>query len=155
MRIGKLPELEVGMHVERILSLKGNDVISVATNETIGVAANILSENRIGAILIRDDDGFVRGVLSERDIVRGLADMGPRCLETGVAELMTRDVVFCGPEDDIDTIMAIMTNRRIRHLPVMQDNQLLGIISIGDVVKFRIEEIKSEADAMRQYIATG
>jgi CBS domain-containing protein len=155
MRIGKLPELEVGMHVERILALKGNDVISVATNETIGVAANILSENRIGAILVRDDDGFVRGVLSERDIVRGLADMGPRCLETGVAELMTRDVVFCGPEDDIDTIMAIMTNRRIRHLPVMQDNQLLGIISIGDVVKFRIEEIKSEADAMRQYIATG
>ena len=143
------------MHVERILALKGNDVISVATNETIGVAANILSETRIGAILVRDDDGFVRGVLSERDIVRGLADMGPRCLETGVAELMTRDVVFCGPEDDIDTIMAIMTNRRIRHLPVMQDNQLLGIISIGDVVKIRIEEIKSEADAMRQYIATG
>ena len=135
--------------------MKGNDVISVATNETIGVAANILSKNRIGAILVRDDDGFVRGVLSERDIVRGLADLGSRCLETGVVELMTRDVVFCGPEDDIDTIMAIMTDRRIRHLPVMRENQLLGIISIGDVVKFRIEEIKSEADAMRQYIATG
>ena len=143
------------MHVERILALKGNDVISVTTNETIGVAANILSENRIGAILVRDDDGFVRGVLSERDIVRGLADLGSRCLETGVVELMTRDVVFCRPEDDIDTIMAIMTDRRIRHLPVMRENQLLGIISIGDVVKFRIEEIKSEADAMRQYIATG
>ena len=143
------------MHVERILALKGYDVISVTTNETIGVAANILSENRIGAILVRDDDGFVRGVLSERDIVRGLADLGSRCLETGVVELMTRDVVFCGPEDDIDTIMAIMTDRRIRHLPVMRENQLLGIISIGDVVKFRIEEIKSEADAMRQYIATG
>ena len=143
------------MHVERILALKGNDVISVTTNETIGVAANILSENRIGAILVRDDDGFVRGVLSERDIVRGLADLGSRCLETGVVELMTRDVVFCGSEDDIDTIMAIMTDRRIRHLPVMRENQLLGIISIGDVVKFRIEEIKSEADAMRQYIATG
>ena len=143
------------MHVERILALKGNDVISVTANETIGVAANILSENRIGAILVRDDDGFVRGVLSERDIVRGLADLGSRCLETSVVELMTRDVVFCGPEDDIDTIMAIMTDRRIRHLPVMRENQLLGIISIGDVVKFRIEEIKSEADAMRQYIATG
>ena len=143
------------MHVERILALKGNDVISVTTNETIGVAANILSKNRIGAILVRDDDGFVRCVLSERDIVRGLADLGSRCLETGVVELMTRDVVFCGPEDDIDTIMAIMTDRRIRHLPVMRENQLLGIISIGDVVKFRIEEIKSEADAMRQYIATG
>ena len=135
--------------------MKGNDVISVATNETIVVAANILSKNRIGAILVRDDDGFVRGVLSERDIVRGLADLGSRCLETGVVELMTRNVVFCGPEDDIDTIMAIMTDRRIRHLPVMRENQLLGIISIGDVVKFRIEEIKSEADAMRQYIATG
>ena len=135
--------------------MKGNDVISVATNETIGVAANILSKNRIGAILVRDDDGFVRGVLSERDIVRGLADLGSRCLETGVVELMTRDVVFCGPEDDIDTIMAIMTDRRIRHLPVMRENQLLGIISIGDVMKFRIEEIKSEADAMQQYIATG
>ena len=143
------------MYVERILALKGNDVISVTTNETIGVAANILSKNRIGAILVRDDDGFVRGVLSERDIVRGLADLGSRCLETGVVELMTRDVVFCGPEDDIDTIMAIMTDRRIRHLPVMRENQLLGIISIGDVVKLRIEEIKSEADAMRQYIATG
>ena len=143
------------MHVERILALKGNDVISVTTNETIGVAANILSENRIGAILVRDDDGFVRGVLSERDIVRGLADLGSRCLETGVVELMTRDVVFCVPEDDIDTIMAIMTDRRIRHLRVMRENELLGIISIGGVVKFRTEVIKSEADAMRQYIVTG
>ena len=143
------------MYVERILALKGNDVISVTTNETIGVAANIFSKNRIGAILVRDDDGFVRGVFSGRDIVRGLAGLGSRCLETGVVELMTRDVVFCGPEDDIDTIMAIMTDRRIRHLPVMRENQLLGIISIGDVVKFRTEEIKSEADAMRQYIATG
>jgi predicted transcriptional regulator len=81
--------------------------------------------------------------------------MGAGCLESPVAELMTRGVVFCGPEDDINTIMTIMTDRRIRHLPVMQDNQLLGIISIGDVVKFRIEEIETEATAMRQYISTG
>ena len=114
-----------------------------------------MSENRIGAILVLDDDGFVRGVFSERDIVRGLADLGSRCLETGVVELMTRDVVFCRSEDGIDTIMAIMTDRRICYLPVMRENQLLGIISIGGVVKFSIEEIKSEADAMRQYIATG
>ena len=119
------------------------------------MVADILNENRIGAILIRDDDGFVSGVLSERDIVRGLAVMGAGCLETPVSELMTREVVFCGPEDDINTIMAIMTDRRIRHLPVMRDNQLLGIISIGDVVKFRIEEIETEAATMRQYIATG
>ncbi len=142
------------MHVERILASKGNDVISISINETVGLAADVLSENRIGAILVRDDDGFVRGVLSERDIVRGLSQLGARCLDTPVVELMTRDVVFCGPEDDIDTIMSIMTERRIRHLPVMQGNQLLGIISIGDVVKFRIEEIETEAAAMRQYIAT-
>jgi CBS domain-containing protein len=146
--------LEIGMHVEQILALKGNDVISATVDETIGRAASILSENRIGAILVRDEDGFVRGVLSERDIVRGLADLGPRCLETGVAELMTRDVVFCAPGDDINKIMSIMTERRIRHLPVMRDNQLLGIISIGDVVKFRMEEIETEAAAMRQYIST-
>ena len=81
--------------------------------------------------------------------------MGPKCLSTLVAELMTRDVVFCLPEDNIDTIMSVMTERRTRHLPVMRDGQLMGIISIGDVVKFRMEEIENEADAMRQYIATG
>jgi CBS domain-containing protein len=142
------------MHVERILALKGNEVISVQVDETVGRAAGILSSNRIGAILVRDDDGFVEGVLSERDIVRGMARFGTRCMEASVSELMTRDVIHCRPEDDIDTIMAVMTERRIRHLPVIGAGQLLGIISIGDVVKFRIEEIESEAAAMRQYIAT-
>ncbi|MDA1099126.1 MAG: CBS domain-containing protein [Proteobacteria bacterium] len=142
------------MHVERILVLKGNEVISVRIDETVVRAIEILNSNRIGAILVRDDDGFVEGVLSERDIVRGMAQMGARCMEATVGELMTRDVIRCRPEDNIDTIMAVMTERRIRHLPVMVDDQLLGIISIGDVVKFRIEEIESEAAALRQYIAT-
>ena len=143
------------MHVEHILATKGKDVISVKMGDTIGRAAEILNQNRIGAILVRDDSGYVEGILSERDIVCGMADMGAECLSTPVADLMTRDVVFCLPEDNIDTIMAIMTERRIRHLPVMRDGELMGIISIGDVVKYRIEEIQSEADAMRQYIATG
>ena len=142
------------MHVERILALKGDGVISVPINETIGRAAEILSRNRIGAVLVCDDEGYVEGVLSERDIVRGLAQTGARCMEAPVIEFMTRDVVHCSPEDDIDTIMAVMTERRIRHLPVLGGGQLLGIISMGDVVKFRIEEIETEAAAMRQYIAT-
>ncbi len=142
------------MHVERILAAKGNTVISVDLDETIGRAAEILFDNRIGAILIRNEDGHVEGVLSERDIVRGMAQIGDQCMTATVSDLMTRNVVYCQPEDDIDTIMSVMTEHRIRHLPVMRGDQLLGIISIGDVVKFRIEEIESEAAAMRQYIAT-
>jgi len=142
------------MHVERILALKGNEVISVRLDDTIGRAAGLLSDNRIGAVLVRDDEGFVEGVLSERDIVRGVARIGARCMDTSVVDLMTREVIYCQPEDDIDTIMSVMTEHRVRHLPVMRDGHLLGIISIGDVVKFRIEEIEFEAAAMRKYIAT-
>ncbi len=142
------------MHVERILALKGNEVISVRLDDTIGRAAGLMSDNRIGAVLVRDDEGFVEGVLSERDIVRGVARIGARCMDTSVDELMTREVIYCQPEDDIDTIMSVMTEHRVRHLPVMRDGHLLGIISIGDVVKFRMEEIEFEAAAMRKYIAT-
>ncbi len=142
------------MHVERILTSKGSDVITVSTDETIGKAAEILFDNRIGAVLVRNEDGSVEGVLSERDIVRGMAQIGAHCTEAQVSDLMTRNVVYCLPEDNIDTIMSVMTEHRIRHLPVMRDDQLLGIISIGDVVKYRIEEIENEAAAMRQYIAT-
>ncbi|MDP6831207.1 MAG: CBS domain-containing protein, partial [Alphaproteobacteria bacterium] len=136
------------------LAAKGNDVISVKIDETIARAAEVLFDNRIGAILVQNEEGLVEGVLSERDIVRGMAQIGSHCMEATVADLMTRNVVFCQPEDNIDTIMSVMTEHRIRHLPVMRGDQLLGIISIGDVVKFRIEEIESEAAAMRQYIAT-
>ncbi len=142
------------MHVERILTSKGSDVITVNIDETIGKAAEILFDNRIGAVLVRNVDGSVEGVLSERDIVRGMSQIGAHCTEALVSDLMTRNVVYCLPEDNIDTIMSVMTEHRIRHLPVMRDDQLLGIISIGDVVKYRIEEIESEAAAMRQYIAT-
>ena len=142
------------MHVERILASKGSDVTTVNNDETIGKAAKILFDNRIGAVLVRNEGGSVEGVLSERDIIRGMAQIGAHCMEALVSDLMTRNVVYCLPEDNIDTIMSVMTEHRIRHLPVMRDDQLLGIISIGDVVKFRIEEIESEAAAMRQYIAT-
>lgn len=142
------------MHVDRILTSKGSDVISIGIDDSIGKAAEVLFDNRIGAILVRDEHGTVEGVLSERDIVRGMAQIGAHCMDALVSDLMTRNVVYCLPDDSIDTIMSVMTEHRIRHLPVMQDGELLGIISIGDVVKFRIGEIESEAAAMRQYIAT-
>ncbi|MDP6567806.1 MAG: CBS domain-containing protein [Alphaproteobacteria bacterium] len=143
------------MQVQRILDDKGGEVIAVAPDTTVASVAKTLDENRIGAILVRDQDGFIKGVVSERDIVRALARSGDGCLTMSVSELMTRDVVFCDPGDSIDEVMAVMTDRRIRHLPVMQDNHLIGIISIGDVVKHRIEAIEKEAAAMRDYIATG
>lgn len=142
------------MHVESILTVKGNEVISTTVNETMRGAAAMMIENQIGALLVRDEEGFVQGVLSERDILRGVSERGAGCMDASVADFMTRDVIYCKPEDDIDTLMSVMTENRVRHLPVMRHNHLLGIISIGDVVKFRIEEIESEAAAMRQYIAS-
>ena len=143
------------MHVEQILAHKGSKIFTVRPDVSIADAADTLRENRIGAVLVCAEDGIVAGVLSERDIVRGLSAKGAACLGMLVQDLMTRDVVFCKPEDSINEVMALMTDRRIRHLPVMADNQLLGVISIGDVVKHRMREIEHEADAMRAYIATG
>ena len=143
------------MHVEQILNFKGRDVVAVAPGSTVGAAARLMAERRIGAVLVRTETGFVAGILSERDIVRGLAAEGGACADDTVDSLMTRDVEYCTPADTIDMLMQIMTERRFRHLPVMDDNVLVGMISIGDVVKYRIGEIEGEAEAMRAYIAAG
>ena len=143
------------MYVDSILKHKGQDVVSAVPTDEIVETARLLNRHRIGAVVVRGADGHVVGILSERDIVRGIAEKGPACLSLKVADLMTRDVVSCRPNDSIDDIMALMTERRIRHLPVMQDGQVVGVISIGDVVKRRIAEIESEASSLREYIATG
>lgn len=143
------------MHVEHILNQKGREVVAVTPGSTIGEAAKLMAERRIGAVLVRGEAGFVAGILSERDIVRGLAAAGGDCADLTVDSLMTRDVAYCSPADSIDQIMQVMTERRFRHLPVMDENILVGMISIGDVVKYRIGEIEGEAEAMRAYIATG
>jgi CBS domain-containing protein len=140
------------MHVEQILARKGREVVVVAPGTTIAEAAAVLAQWRIGAVLVRDRAGDIKGLLSERDIVRGLAQAGAAILERPVESLMTVQVVYCAPTDTIDHLMALMTERRMRHLPVMADGALVGMISIGDVVKHRISEIEQEAEAMRAYI---
>ena len=143
------------MNVAQILKHKGRRIIAVRPGESIADAARVLSREGIGAVLARDPSGKVVGIISERDVVRTLAQHGDKALAMSVAECMTRDVVFCTPHDSIDRVMSMMTSRRFRHLPVQDRGELVGIISIGDVVKQRLEETEMEAQALRQYIATG
>jgi len=143
------------MYVETILRKKGDTVITVKPDCLVSEAAKILHENRIGAALVRNAAGKIVGILSERDVVRGVARHGETCLAMRVDELMTSPVISCAPTDSIDYLMELMTERRVRHLPVMEHGKLLGIVSIGDVVKQRISEIEHESEALRQYIAAG
>lgn len=140
------------MMVEEILKAKGSDIVTMPQNASVAEAARLLKEKRIGAVVISDDGARVLGILSERDIVHALVEFAAAALEMRVSELMTQDVVTCAPEDRIAGLMARMTERRIRHLPVIKDGVLDGMVSIGDVVKSRIEEIESEASAMRDFI---
>lgn len=140
------------MHVAVILKHKGTDVITTTPERTIADTARLLDQHKIGAVVVLDGDGAVAGVLSERDIVRAIARHGDRALSMPVDDLMTRDVVSCTPEDTVQDIMALMTLRRIRHLPVVRDGRLDGIISIGDVVKHRLGEIELEAESLRAYV---
>ncbi|MCG8545478.1 MAG: CBS domain-containing protein [Alphaproteobacteria bacterium] len=143
------------MYVETILRKKGDSVVTVDPADTVSDAVQVLSKHRIGAALVRDAAGGIVGILSERDIVRGVARDKSNCLDMAVKDLMTSPVISCKPDDNIDEIMELMTERRIRHLPVMNGDALVGIISIGDVVKQRISEIENESEALRQYITTG
>ncbi len=140
------------MMVEEILKAKGRDMVTMPQNASVAEAARLLKEKRIGAVVISDDGARALGILSERDIVHALVEFAAAALEMRVSELMTRDVVTCAPEDRIAGLMARMTERRIRHLPVIKDGVLDGMVSIGDVVKSRIEEVESEASAMRDFI---
>ena len=142
------------MNVEGILRAKGAAVVTIRPDATIGDLVHGLREERIGAMVVSEDGTSVLGIISERDVVRGLADRGPRILEATVAELMTRDVVSCTPRDTVKQVLAQMTKRRIRHIPVLADGALSGIVSIGDVVKNRLEEIETETNILREaYIA--
>jgi CBS domain-containing protein len=142
------------MNVETILQTKGREVITVRPGESVASAAETLHRRAIGAALVLDESGAVAGVISERDIVRGLATRGGVVLGMKVAELMTSEVETCEPGDAVDHIMAVMTERRVRHLPVQRNGKLVGVISIGDVVKHRLAEIEGEAQSLREYIST-
>ncbi|MHA1108453.1 MAG: CBS domain-containing protein [Alphaproteobacteria bacterium] len=141
------------MHVEIILKTKGRHVATVLPDETVANAAARLRQDGIGAMVVSTDGVTVLGILSERDICHAVADHGPSLGAKRVEELMTRDVVTCAPGDTIAGIMAVMSEKRFRHLPVIEDGRMCGIVSIGDVVKYRLEEVEHDADAMREYIA--
>ena len=138
------------MNVDGILRAKGATVYTIRPDNTVGDLVLTLRENRIGAMVVSEDGRSVLGMISERDVVRGLAELGPRVLETAVAELMTRLVVSCTPQDSVKHVMTEMTKRRIRHLPVLADGALCGIVSIGDIVKNRLEEMETETNVLRE-----
>jgi CBS domain-containing protein len=139
------------MTIGSILGGKGHDVIAVSADTPISQIAALLSEKRIGAVPVTDGRRVV-GILSERDIVRRLASDGASILEEQAADVMTAPAITVTPDVGILTALSLMTNRRIRHLPVVESGRLIGVVSIGDLVKARIERIESEAAAMRDYI---
>ncbi|RTL71670.1 MAG: CBS domain-containing protein [Hyphomicrobiales bacterium] len=140
------------MNVATILKQKGRAVATASPSTTLLDIANKLAAKRIGAMVIVGAGGEVAGIVSERDIIRMLGSDGPQCLTRPVSESMTRAVVSCQESDTLEEIMSMMTARRFRHLPVVEDGALVGIISIGDVVKHHIAEVEMEATAMREYI---
>jgi CBS domain-containing protein len=141
------------MTVRAILDLKGRDVVIIAPEKTLADAALLLSENRIGALVVVVGER-VSGILSERDIVRAVASDGAAALANKVSDKMTGTVVTCGPQDTMAAVMNRMTAGRFRHLPVVDNGRLSGIVSIGDVVKFRRAEIERESSMLRDYIMT-
>jgi CBS domain-containing protein len=141
------------MNVETILRNKGNRVTTISSDATIADAVESLRRQGIGALIVSDDGESVDGILSERDIVAALANDGALLLSRPVAEVMTRGVMVCDPQDTVAELMSEMTNRRMRHFPVVADGKLCGIVSIGDLVKSRLDEIEFEASSMRSFIA--
>ncbi len=140
------------MTVSLILKSKGSDVVSVGPDEALGSVIGTLSERRIGAVLVLREDRHVIGVLSERDVVRALAKHGADALAMSASSFMTPEVVSAAPGDSIGRVMEKMTHGRFRHLPIIEDGRLVGIISIGDVVKKRIDDAEHEAQALRDYV---
>ena len=143
------------MTVSAVLKDKGGAIVSVSPGQTIGEAAKLLAEKRIGAVLALGEGGALEGILSERDIVRALAEEGPGVLDKPVRHIMTRHVKRCAASDTMERVMALMTEGRFRHMPVMDGDALIGVISIGDVVRRRLGEMEREAKDMRDYVRAG
>ena len=142
------------MNVKAILAAKGGDIISIEPTADLTAAARLLGARRVGAVLIRGAGGRLAGILSERDIVRAISEHGAAALVMPVGQVMTRNVATCGEDDSIASIMERMTGGKFRHMPVLSKGELIGLVSIGDVVKQRVEEIEQESEAMRDYIRT-
>lgn len=142
------------MIVNTVLSSKGSNVVTIEPTATLADACQLLTKHRIGAVLVTGAGSQIAGIVSERDIVRAMAAHGAAALDLPLTEIMTRKVVTCSRGDTISGLMVQMTEGKFRHLPVVEDGKVLGIISIGDVVKVRLQEMEHEHSAMREYIQT-
>ena len=142
------------MNVKTILAGKGSDIVGIEPNADLAAASQLLSKHRIGAVVIRGAGGRLAGILSERDIVRALAEHGTEALSLPVAKVMTRNVTTCGEDDTIASLMEKMTAGKFRHMPVITKGELVGLVSIGDIVKQRVGEIEQESEQLRDYIRT-
>lgn len=142
------------MTVKRILARKGSDVVTADPNVPVSDAVKLLAERRIGAVVITGADRRIVGILSERDIARVLGEHGAQALAMPIAEVMTRKVITCGMDETVRELMERMTTGKFRHVPVIEQGRLAGIISIGDVVKSRVEDMEQESAALQEYIRT-
>ena len=141
------------MTVATMLSRKGREVVTTSATASIAETIDTLARRKIGALVVVEEEDRLVGIISERDIVRAIAEKGAAVLAAPLASVMTRTVITCSQSETVDDVMARMTRGRFRHLPVVEDGRLAGIISIGDVVKTRIEQVEQEAEEMRAYIA--
>ena len=143
------------MKVAAILDRKGSEVHTVPPDATVTEVSRLLSTHRVGALVVSEDGEVVIGIVSERDVVRRLAAVGFAALDEPVASIMTADVVTCAPGDTTEQLMAVVTDHRIRHIPVVDDGRLAGLVSIGDIVAVRVRELEDEASRLRDYITAG
>ena len=142
------------MIISTILKGKGAEVVSVGPGDPVSAVARVLTERGIGAALVRDPAGRVLGIISERDIVRGMANQGQGTTQLPAERLMTRDLVTVTPQTSVNEAMELMTRHRVRHLPVIENGALVGVVSIGDLVKARIEEAEHEAAELKAYVVS-
>ena len=140
------------MLVSQILRTKGDAVFTVKPAETVAQVATLLTSRHVGALVVLEADRVV-GIVSERDLVRAVAETGGDALKRPVSDFMTADVLYAEPGETVDSLLTRMTDRRIRHLPVCKNERLVGIVSIGDLVKWKISEVEAEADGLKAYIA--
>ncbi|MEV6773416.1 CBS domain-containing protein [Nocardia sp. NPDC051030] len=140
------------MRISEILRRKGSDIVTIAPNATVRELLRVLAAHNVGAVVVSPDAAIMSGIVSERDIVRCLHRDGAAVLDAPVSDIMTAIVHTCSPEDHVATLNATMTKHRIRHLPVMEDGRMIGIVSIGDVVKSQISELETEREQLVRYI---
>jgi CBS domain-containing protein len=141
--------------IEHILQRKGAEVVTIPSHVTVSRAVAALQEHNIGALVVAERGNDVAGIISERDVVRAIAAQGPDVLNLPVSDLMSTELTTCGLRATVDELMQLMTERRIRHIPVIDSGKLAGIVSIGDVVKTRIDELETETETLHSYLASG